>query len=77
MRRVIGEMARNFRDRPAQFPSIGAGFDTGYLESRGPVATPRRVDAPAPVNVTTLPVRRSFVGREDRYRKGEALRLIE
>lgn len=60
--RGLGQMAKSFRDRPAQFPVYGTGFDTGYLDSLGPVATPRRVDAPAPVNVTTLPVRRSFVG---------------
>jgi len=60
--RGLGQMAKSFRDRPAQFPVYGPGFDTGYLDSLGPVATPRRVDAPAPVNVTTLPVRRSFVG---------------
>ena len=32
-----------------------------YLDSLGPLATPRRVDEVPPANVKTLPVRRSFV----------------
>ena len=60
--RGLGQMAKSFRDRPAQFPVYQPGFDTGYLDQLGAVATPRRVDAPPPANVTTLPVRRSFVG---------------
>jgi predicted amidohydrolase len=59
--RGLGQMAKSFRDRPAEFPVYLPGFDTGYLESLGPVATPRRVDEPPPSNVQTLPVRRSFV----------------
>ena len=57
----LGQIAKSFRDRPAEFPVYQKGFDTGYLDSLGPVATPRRVDEPAPSNVQTLPVRRSFV----------------
>ena len=60
--RGLGQMAKSFRDRPAQFPVYQPGFDTSYLDGLGPVATPRRVDAPPPANVKTLPVRRSFVG---------------
>jgi predicted amidohydrolase len=59
--RGLGQMLKGFRDRPAQFPVYGENFDTSYLDSLGPVAVPRRVDAPAPTNVSTLPVRRSFV----------------
>ena len=59
--RGLGQMMKSFRDRPAEFPVYREGFDTGYLDSLGPVATPRRIDEPAPSNVTTLPVRRSFV----------------
>jgi predicted amidohydrolase len=59
--RGLGQMLKGFRDRPAQFPVYGENFDTSYLDSLGPVAVPRRVDAPAPANVSTLPVRRSFV----------------
>ena len=59
--RGLGQMAKSFRDRPASFPVYGKGFDTTYLDSLGPLAAPRRVDAPAPANVKTLPVRRSFV----------------
>ena len=59
--RGLGQMAKSFRDRPTEFPVYGQGFDTSYLEGLGPVATPRRVDAPAPSNVQTLPVRRSLV----------------
>jgi predicted amidohydrolase len=59
--RGLGQIAKSFRDRPAEFPVYQKGFDTGYLDSLGPVATPRRVDEPAPSNVQTLPVRRSFV----------------
>jgi predicted amidohydrolase len=59
--RGLGQVLKGFRDRPTQFPVYGDGFDTSYLDSLGPVAVPRRVDAPAPTNVQTLPVRRSFV----------------
>jgi predicted amidohydrolase len=59
--RGLGQMLKTFRDRPAEFPVYGRGFDTSYLDSLGPVATPRRADAPAPSNVATLPLRRSFV----------------
>jgi len=59
--RGLGQMAKSFRDRPAEFPVYQKGFDTSYLESLGPVATPRRAEGPGPANVSTLPVRRSFV----------------
>jgi predicted amidohydrolase len=59
--RGLGQMAKSFRDRPAQFPVYQPGFDTSYLDSLGPVAVPRRGDAPPPANVKTLPVRRTFV----------------
>jgi predicted amidohydrolase len=59
--RGLGQMLKSFRDRPAEFPVYQTGFDKTYLDGLGPVATPRRVDAPAPANVKTLPVRRSFV----------------
>jgi len=44
-----------------EFPVYQKGFDNAYLDSLGPVATPRRADGPGPSNVRTLPVRRSFV----------------
>lgn len=59
--RGLGQMAKSFRDRPAEFPVYAKGFDTGYLDSLGPVATPRRTQGPGPANVQTLPVRRTFV----------------
>jgi len=60
--RGLGQMAKSFRDRPVDFPVYDrAHFDQSYLESLGALATPRRVDAPPPKNVHTLPVRRSFV----------------
>ncbi len=59
--RGLGQMAKSFRERPAEFPVYGKNFNTAYLDSLGPLATPRRVDAPPPANVSTLPVRRSFV----------------
>jgi predicted amidohydrolase len=59
--RGLGQMAKSFRDRPAEFPVYRHNFDTSYLDSLGPLVTPRRVDAPPPVNVQTLPVRRSLI----------------
>ncbi len=59
--RGLGQMLKSFRDRPADFPVYGKDFDTSYLETLGPVATPRRADGPGPSNVQTLPVRRTFV----------------
>ena len=59
--RGLGQMAKSFRDRPAEFPVYQRGFDTSYLDSLGPVATPRRAEGSGPANVSTLPVRRSFV----------------
>ena len=59
--RGLGQMAKSFRDRPAEFPVYRDGFDPSYLESLGALATPRRAEGPPPANVKTLPVRRSFV----------------
>jgi predicted amidohydrolase len=59
--RGLGQMAKSFRDRPAEFPVYAKGFDTGYLESLGALTTPRRGEQAPPANVATLPVRRSFV----------------
>jgi hypothetical protein len=53
-------MAKSFRDRPAEFPVYQKGFDTTYLDSLGPLASPRRNEGPGPSNVRTLPVRRSL-----------------
>ena len=58
--RGLGQMAKSFRDRPAEFPVYQPGFDTAYLDSLGPVASPRRNEGPGPANVKTLPVRRSL-----------------
>ena len=50
-------MMKSFRDRPADFPVYDRErFDSSYLDSLGALATPRRVDAPPPANVRTLPV---------------------
>jgi predicted amidohydrolase len=59
--RGLGQMAKSFRDRPAQFPVYQPGFDTSYLDSLGAIATPHRADGAPPANVKTLPVRRSFI----------------
>ena len=60
--RGLGQMMKSFRDRPVDFPVYDrARFDRSYLDSLGPVATPRRADAPPPTNVHTLPPRRSFI----------------
>ena len=59
--RGLGQMAKSFRDRPANFPVYQPGFNGEYLDSLGPLVTPRRVDEAPPSNVSTLPVRRSFV----------------
>ena len=58
--RGLGQMAKSFRDRPAEFPVYREGFDKSYLESLGALATPRRADGPGPANVRTLPVRRTL-----------------
>jgi deaminated glutathione amidase len=59
--RGLGQMAKSFRDRPAEFPVYRPGFDTSYLDGLGTLETPRRADGPPPANVRSLPVRRSFV----------------
>ena len=60
--RGFGQVAKSFRDRPVEFPVYQPGFDNSYLNSLGPVAMPRREQAPASENVRTLPVRRSIIG---------------
>ena len=60
--RGLGQMAKSFRDRPRDFPVYQPGFDTGYLDSLGELASPGRPERPAiPSNVTSLPFRRSFI----------------
>ena len=58
--RGLGQMSKSFRDRPRNFPVYEQGFDTGYLDGLGPLATPRRGEE-LPPNVQSLPTRRSFV----------------
>ncbi len=59
--RGLGQMTKSFRDRPVDFPVYEReSFDTGYLDSLGPLVQPRRADKPA-TNVTTLPVRKMVV----------------
>jgi len=58
--RGLGQMVKGFRDRPAEFPVYQQGFDTGYLDSLGPLVQPRRPDTDTR-NVTPLPTRRSFI----------------
>lgn len=59
--RGLGQVVKSFRDRPAEFPVYARdSFDTGYLDSLGPLVQPRRT-AVATSNVAPLPVRRSFV----------------
>jgi predicted amidohydrolase len=58
--RGLGQMMKSFRDRPTSFPVYERGFDRSYLDGLGPVAMPRRADAPA-ASVKTLPVRRTIV----------------
>ncbi len=59
--RGLGQVVKSFRDRPADFPVYDRDrFDTGYLDSLGPLVQPRRAATPA-ANVAPLPVRRSFV----------------
>lgn len=58
--RGLGQVLKGFRDRPVEFPVYDQSFDTGYLDSLGPLTQPRRSPAPA-TNVSPLPVRRSMV----------------
>lgn len=59
--RGLGQVLKSFRDRPADFPVYAAEkFDSGYLESLGPLIQPRRSDAPLGA-VTPLPLRRSWI----------------
>ena len=53
-------MVKGFRDRPADFPVYGQGFDSRYLDSLGPLVQPRRPNTETR-NVTPLPMRRSFI----------------
>ena len=59
--RGLGQMTKQFRDRPADFPVYDrTSFDRGYLDSLGPLVQPRRAVKPS-ANVTPLPLRRSMV----------------
>jgi predicted amidohydrolase len=58
--RGLGQMMKSFRDRPAEFPVYRDGFDTGYLDSLGELAQPRRANQPV-TNVRPMPMRRTFV----------------
>jgi predicted amidohydrolase len=59
--RGLGQMLKSFRDRLADFPVYDrAKFDGGYLDSLGPIAQPRRDQAPS--NVAPLPSRPRMIG---------------
>jgi predicted amidohydrolase len=59
--RGLGQVLKSFRDREENFPVYNrSSFDSGYLDSLGPLVQPRRGDEPA-ANVAPLPLRRSFV----------------
>jgi predicted amidohydrolase len=38
----LGQPLKSFRDRPADFPVYGEGFDSGYLDGLGPLTKPGR-----------------------------------
>lgn len=60
--RGLGQMIKSFRDRPAEFPVYDkANFDSGYLDSLGPVAQPRRAGT-STANVAPLPNRPRMIG---------------
>jgi hypothetical protein len=58
--RGLGQMVKGFRDRPVDFPVYQKGFDTGYLDSLGPLVQPRRPQTETR-NVMPMPSRRSFI----------------
>ena len=50
-----------FRDRPVDFPVYDRGrFDSTFLDSLGPIAQPRREQAPS--NVAPIPTRPRMIG---------------
>lgn len=59
--RGLGQMAKSFRDRPAEFPVYGPGFDTSYLDGLGALETPRRDSEPVMPNLALQQPRRSLV----------------
>jgi len=58
--RGLGQLAKSFRDRPADFPVYGREFDRSYLDSLGPLVQPRRTGQQTD-DAAPLPARRSFV----------------
>jgi hypothetical protein len=59
--RGLGQMLKSFRDRPVDFPVYDrARFDSSFLDSLGPVAQPRREQAPS--NVAPIPTRPRMIG---------------
>jgi predicted amidohydrolase len=58
--RGLGQLAKSFRDRPADFPVYGREFDRSYLDSLGPLVQPRRTGQQTD-DVAPIPARRSFV----------------
>jgi hypothetical protein len=59
--RGLGQMLKSFRDRPVDFPVYDrARFDAGFLNSLGPIAQPRRDQAPS--NVAPIPTRPRMIG---------------
>jgi predicted amidohydrolase len=58
--RGLGQLAKSFRDRPADFPVYGREFDRSYLDSLGPLVQPRRTGQQTD-DAAPIPARRSFV----------------
>jgi len=58
--RGLGQLAKSFRDRPADFPVYGREFDRSYLDSLGPLVQPRRTGQQTD-DAAPIPSRRSFV----------------
>jgi predicted amidohydrolase len=59
--RGLGQMLKSFRDRPVDFPVYDrTRFDSRFLESLGPIAQPRRDQAPS--NVAPIPTRPRMIG---------------
>jgi predicted amidohydrolase len=58
--RGLGQLAKSFRDRPADFPVYDREFDRSYLDSLGPLVQPRRTGQQTD-DVAPIPARRSFV----------------
>lgn len=58
--RGLGQLAKSFRDRPADFPVYDREFDRSYLDSLGPLVQPRRTGQQTD-DAAPIPARRSFV----------------